>query len=544
MLAFFFSYFILVHMPISLFRYLLLVIVILTIIIYANFLRFPFVYDDIGQILSNDKLHDLSNLYNILFCNMRQTRFVQNISFAFDWWLGSGKPEWFRITNLTLHLINSFLFLRLLRNLLPALSLAFLATGLFLIHPLQIQSVHYIMGRITLLETILILIILNLKTSNYKFKEAALILTMIISIMVKETAVLLPLYIILCDFFIFRIPIKELPWRRYLVYFSLYLLFIPYTYFIDKGLKEHLLVVGFDLFPSFDYLIFQLHDLYVYFELILNPIGQSIIHGIPALNEMTYLKSGLGLFILCLSILFGYFSYFKKPVFTLLILLFYLTIFPYFNFITQYINPFAEYRYYFSTGILLVLFVLAISELLKKEKLVLVISLFFLVYWSIFTFLNIKPFAEWKLALTNAHTLYPRDSRLNGAMAAIIAPSNINSSLTYIENAKATLDRYPFPKMLYNYTYIEYGIIFAQAGNYQKSLEALKKLDYKKLGKSYCTYLNMVFYDLFQLNLKEELKDLIGEHEQLKNENKCPINFKEKPVPMLILFSSNSDNAT
>lgn len=507
------------------------------IFIYLNFLNHPYIYDDVSQIYSNNKLHDITNFKDIIFCNIRQTRILQNFSFAIDWWMGAGNTSAFRVTNLLLHLLNSFFLFKLINWISQDKSIAALATSFFLIHPMQIQSVHYIMGRISLLETMCILLVLMINIRVKERKTFLLMMLLMLSVTIKESCVLIPCYIILSDFFILKIPWRQLLYWKYLLYFSVYILFIPLIAVVEPGLKSQSLVAGVNLFPVFDYIIFQFHDLFFYFQLLFNPVNQSIIHGISQLDTETYMSAVWGIVISLAFLTVTMLNLKKRPAIAFLLIISYVSIFPYLNFVMQLINPFAEYRYYFFTGLILIMFTLTIRKILKKESMLIIVSLFFIIYWGTFTFLNLKPFAKRRLAFTNAHTLYPQDPRLNLALAAMYHTGNQpHLALSYFDQAHLSLEKYPYPLMINYYANVEYAIVLSQVGNFTKALDVLKAIDLNLVHQSfYCPFLNTQYYVLYKLQYQDQLSELISKHEKLKNERQCPFDFNKAPMPIELI---------
>lgn len=520
------------------FFWLLILTTVTVVLIYSNFLNHPFIYDDVAQIYNNSKLHDITKLKDIIFCNIRQTRILQNVSFAIDWWIGSGNPSAFRVTNLILHLLNGFLLFKLIYSLLNDKTLTYLATSFFLVHPMQIQSVHYIMGRLSLLETLFILLVLLVNINFVKNKKIWTIILLTMSLFVKESCVLLPCYIILSDFFILKIPWRKLPSLQYLLYFSLYLLFIPLFHYIDPEHKGHYLVTGFDLFPMIDYVIFQFHDLFFYFQLLFNPLNQSIIHGISQLGTETYIQASLGVVVFFVFLIIALANIKKRPMISFLVTISYISIFPYLNFIMQLINPFAEYRYYFFTALMLIFLSMILRLVLKKESLLMVVSLMFIIYWGSFLVLNIKSFRQRELAFSHSHTLYPNDPRLNIILVASYLKGNqLHLALNYLEQANKQLEIYPYPTVMNYYLTISYVDVLSKLGNLDQALVALGKIDLNTVHKSfYCHFLKTKFYLLYDLKHQDELSELIKNHERLKAERKCQVNFNEKPLPSNLIL--------
>jgi hypothetical protein len=136
-------------------------LVVLTLIIYASGLNGPLVFDDMSNIEYNPhiRLEKLSfeGLKKAAFDSPAEFRPVANISFALNYWLHGYKTSGFHLVNVLIHVTTGvflFFFIRLTLRM-PALSLkyeshqwvAYVAALIWLVHPLQTQSVTYIVQR-------------------------------------------------------------------------------------------------------------------------------------------------------------------------------------------------------------------------------------------------------------------------------------------------------------------------------------------------------------------------------------------------------------
>jgi len=186
---------------------------VLTFLVYLNSLQNEFVFDDLGLIVKSSKITDLRNLPKILGVDGRAAyRPIRTASHAIDYALFGLNPAGFRAVNIALHVLNGtllfFLFRTLLRNPRPAL----LAAMLFVVHPIQTESVAYISGRRDLLFALFYLLgfacYVRYRESDrlrYLFLAGA---SYLLSLLSKEMAISLPL-LCLCYDVVRSIPAAE-----------------------------------------------------------------------------------------------------------------------------------------------------------------------------------------------------------------------------------------------------------------------------------------------------------------------------------------------
>jgi tetratricopeptide (TPR) repeat protein len=129
---------------------------------YANSFWGPFIFDDPLSIVENPTIRQLSSIGQVLSppcdCRSVTSRPLLNLSLAINYSLGGLDVRGYHVTNLTIHLLASLLLLGILRRTfqLPALRsrfghaawpLALAITLLWTVHPLQTESVTYIIQR-------------------------------------------------------------------------------------------------------------------------------------------------------------------------------------------------------------------------------------------------------------------------------------------------------------------------------------------------------------------------------------------------------------
>jgi|GEM_PF-4555484 len=318
-----------------------------TILMYMFSISGPFVYDDIFQIVTNAKLHDITNLHDVFFCGIRQSRLILNLIYAFCWWLTPRQTEAFHAVNILLHLANAYLLWRFL----GLIESTFLKKGtlwvrltvtLFLLHPLQIQSVTYVMGTVTLAQCFFYLLCLCLH-AEARVSRWSISLLIALSAFAKETCILIPVVLFLYD-----LTFQGKSWRalfssKYLAYGIGSLAILPNSLIL--GLDSHQGVTGFNLYPFWEYLLTQMRSNWLYARLLIDSSMQSLIHEVPAFDGWTMILGTIG-GVTYVSLTVLAWLYRKRyPLFAFGWLFWALTLLPT-NTFFQMVNPFAEYRLY------------------------------------------------------------------------------------------------------------------------------------------------------------------------------------------------------
>lgn len=139
-----------------------LVLAVVTSICYSNSFRGPFVFDDDGAIVYNESIRDLSNLRAVLtegtYCTVGG-RPLLNLSLAVNYWLcGIDNVFDYHLFNLIVHLLAALALFGVVRRTmrLPGMpnriqneanGLSFAIALIWAVHPLQTESVTYIVQR-------------------------------------------------------------------------------------------------------------------------------------------------------------------------------------------------------------------------------------------------------------------------------------------------------------------------------------------------------------------------------------------------------------
>ena len=145
--------------------YCCLSLVLLGVLIYGNHLHNTFQFDSVAYIKNNLLLKDPKSILNLKFW---MTGFFSRgllfISMAINAYFDGLRPFGYHVFNLSLHILNSilvfYIFQKALlhfRNQIQSsennISISFFAAAIFLIHPIQTESVIYIISRSEILAS-------------------------------------------------------------------------------------------------------------------------------------------------------------------------------------------------------------------------------------------------------------------------------------------------------------------------------------------------------------------------------------------------------
>jgi tetratricopeptide (TPR) repeat protein len=137
------------------------VIVIAGVLVYANSLSAPFIFDDQTAIINNQRIRQLWPL-SVPLSPLRETpvagRPIVNLTFALNYAASGMDTRGYRLTNLAVHLLAALTMFGLVRRtlLLPSLAptfgaqatnLAWIVALIWMLHPLQTETIDYITQR-------------------------------------------------------------------------------------------------------------------------------------------------------------------------------------------------------------------------------------------------------------------------------------------------------------------------------------------------------------------------------------------------------------
>jgi protein O-mannosyl-transferase len=202
----------------------ILLLSVLSIIIYSNTFNAPFLFDDVSNITENPHMRltdiNIQSLKNAAFSRPSWARPIPNISFALNYYLDQYHVVGYHAVNIAIHIINGILvyLLALFTFRLLGLSpfkirvMSLFASLIFIAHPINTQSVTYLVQRMNSMAALFYLLSLILyikaRLSKIRWKRWALFLCVALSAILamgsKQIAATLPFIIIVYECYFFQ----------------------------------------------------------------------------------------------------------------------------------------------------------------------------------------------------------------------------------------------------------------------------------------------------------------------------------------------------
>lgn len=274
-------------------------IVVAILLIYRNVYVAPFIFDDVTQILQNQKIQTLSWPWEFLLNNRRP---VLYLSLAFDYYHYGENPWGYHLFNICVHCCNAailfFLIYQTCRLKMFSVSLrkdagflAFAGALLWACHPIQTQAVTYIIQRAESLMTLFFLISV-LSSSRYLISRrgkwlAAAGISGILSGLTKEVALALPVIVFFYDRAFVSKSWKQALRQNIKLYFTLALSWAAmlFLFFTAKPEAEQTAGFGMKDMPFWLYGANQPAVIYQYVRLALWPNHLVFYYDKPPIND-------------------------------------------------------------------------------------------------------------------------------------------------------------------------------------------------------------------------------------------------------------------
>jgi tetratricopeptide (TPR) repeat protein len=315
-------------------------LVLLGLAIYSRSLTGPFLFDD------TDLIESSAIRARNIFIILTGPRPLTNLSFGFNYRLTGFNPFAFHVVSLVLHLVNTLLLWGVVRRLcaLPAVTtrlepagrrvLAWAVPLLFLVSPVQTESVAYISSRSELWKTGPYFAALLVFLSSWREARpwlAALLVTFFYGCAVagKEDGLTLPIAIALLDYLL----VSECDWRRMRRNWPVYALLVA-VMVLGAWVKVRPLLnvpsAGFSLRDVTwqQYLFTQFRMYFLYLWRLVVPFGLNADYDIAASRTLVDHFSWLALAGLVMLVGAGLWFHRRQPLAVFGVLLFLLALAP------------------------------------------------------------------------------------------------------------------------------------------------------------------------------------------------------------------------
>lgn len=217
---------------------------LLAILVYLPGLDGEFMFDDQWNIVANEAVHVDSLAPGEMFDAATSGRAgllkrpVAMASFGLNYFVSGLEPRGWKIANLAIHLLTGWLVFLVCRELVRALverdeavsaeSVAAIVASLWLIHPLNLTAVLYVVQRMTSLATLFSLWAIflymrgrvQLGGGGWRPIAFAFGLALPLALLSKETGALIPLLLLLIEWVCFRFEARPENRRRLFILFG------------------------------------------------------------------------------------------------------------------------------------------------------------------------------------------------------------------------------------------------------------------------------------------------------------------------------------
>ncbi len=180
------------------------IFIIIGTIIYINSLGGKLFWDAEYEILQNAYIKDWSYIPRYFSESLgsgagrggEYWRPVLLLLYSIEWHIWKGWEVGYHFINISIHITNSILIFYILKRLLKCPLVSFFVSLIFLVHPLQTESVTYITGVADPLATLWMFLSLLFYT---KQRKKISLLFFLLSLMTKETSIIFPGILIFTD---------------------------------------------------------------------------------------------------------------------------------------------------------------------------------------------------------------------------------------------------------------------------------------------------------------------------------------------------------
>lgn len=463
---------------------------LLAFIVYANSFSVPFHYDDFHFLKENLRIKSLKTFSDWLFTdysNFLRGRPLLLFSFFLNYKIGGLDTFTYHLFNLFFHISTAYIFYLLFTNFSDRkdnkeYSIKFIiAASVFIVQPINTESVTYISSRSSILSTLFILLsmLTFFKATNNKFSFFYYILaflTFICGLLTKEIAIILPILLLLFDYYFTSENFSGLSSRlKYHIPFLSVVIVGLFYYSGSLANPEAKRQWTTHIFTEFRVFV-------EYTRLLIIPIGQNIDHDIKPYNTLN-INVIFSMAILLLLISVSFIIKKKNRIVSFSILWFFVSISP---FLVIRLNDFMAERWLYTSAIGYSLFISELFNLVSKKnfKLGIVLTASVILILGSLTIARNRVYANQVSLWEDASRKSPDKPRPYANLSR--AYKEIGNLDKAIENGIKSIDK--GGKVIE--AYINLSVAYKELGDYRKAEETLKAIE-TEAAKYYEFYQNL-----------------------------------------------------
>ena len=275
-------------------RTIVLIIAIAGLIAYLNSVEVPFILDDFGSISNNYAIHHLFDFAALwkFYANRVVLYFTLSLNYA----VHDNGVEGYHVVNLLIHIINGLILYAIIYKLLVlpyfagkllsryrklvSVSIALL----FIVHPIQVNAVSYIVQRTASLAATFyfaaVLLFIMYRTNNKIRHFILMMFFILLAMFTKENTITIPIMLLLIELFFFVGNGKTAWYKRIVIFVIIFATvpIIPGTNLLLKGYSQSDPGVSFKASTSMDrlqYFYTELNVVLLYIRLMFMPDWQN-----------------------------------------------------------------------------------------------------------------------------------------------------------------------------------------------------------------------------------------------------------------------------
>jgi len=449
----------------------------------------PFQFDDHNQISYRDWVHSLDYFKKLSIWLSINERPLSLFTIAINYVLHGEKVFGYHVVNFLIHFASGlalYYWLRILpivkndktkSNWFPIVVALF-----FLLHPVQTQSVTYIIQRMTSLAGMFLLLsvffytkarLKHVETANFKSVSFQYILSLIfgvLGVLSKQNVAVFPVVLLLIEFFFIRNREGKI-YKTYITSVVAIGFFAVVAALVTIGLPSETTSIS-----SMQYFATQMLVIPRYFQMMLVPIGLSLDHGVKIVDGLFNTSSLLGLSFILLIIGYAIFMAKREPLFAFGIFWIFITLSVESSFL-PITDPMFDHRMYLPVAGFGMAFWTLLNRFLfeKKPSLLKPVVISILLLFSVMTIARNHVWNSRVAIWTDVTEKYP--DHLRGWMA--LGKMYLNEDVNDVRKATECFEKAQSIDPANEENLIDLGFVYMSTGQQQKGL-----LCYEKLQKS------------------------------------------------------------